>query len=214
MAMIANFFIGVYNKIVEFVKKAIGYLPDWAVTDGLREFAASEDAGTKKMLSTNSAEEYRKAQLEEQKAKKEKEKANQTDDQPDATPVPPEATPAPTPDAAPVPSNVVTREEFDKRRKEKLEAKRASEGLTTREQREIMQINRRQSRQRRQEKTAAEDYIKRQQNKVPAQEVQPPAGAATGKVTVINNIDQSNNSRTASQTNSFNPMGVGAPAGL
>lgn len=197
LSAMANLFLGIYNKIVGFVKKVVGKLGRFA-PDGLREFAESETAGTAKMLSTNSAEEYRKAQLKEQEEK-----------QTDATPVPPEATPAPTPDATPAPSNVVSREEFDKRRKEQLERKRAREGLTARDENELRQISRRQA------NTAdLEEAVKKQMAKVPAQEVQPPAGMGGGKVTVNNYIDQSNNSKTASQTNSFNPMGVGAPAGL
>jgi hypothetical protein len=198
MAAIANFFLGIYNKIVGFVKDVVNSLPEKLVPASVREFAKNNEAGTAEMLSTNNAEEYRKAVVKEQKEK-----------QPDATPAPPEATSAPTPDATQAPSNVVTREEFDERRKEQLRRKEANQGLSTREENELRQINRREA-----QTGDLEEYIKKQQNKVPAQQVQPPAGMAGGKVTVNNYIDQSNNSKTASQTNSFNPMGVGAPAGI
>ena len=78
-----------------------------------------------------------------------------------------------------------------------LRRKEANIGLSVNDQNELRQINRRLGK-----------------TKVAAQDVQPAMDAAPGKVTVINNIDQSNNSKTASQTNSFNPMGVGAPAGI
>ena len=198
IAAIANFFIGIYNKIIGFVKGVVSSLPERFVPPSVREFAKNNEAGTAKMLSTNSAEEYRKAQLKEQEEK-----------QTDATPVPPETTPAPTPDATPAPSNVVSREEFDKRRKEKLRRKEANFGLSAREENELRQINRREV-----QTGGLEEAVKKQIAKVPAQEVQPPAGMGGGKVTVNNYVDQSNNSKTASQTNSFNPMGVGAPAGL
>ena len=145
--------------------------------EALREFAASEDAGTVQMLSTNSADEYRKAQLEEQKA-------NQTD----AAPVSPEPSPVTEYDATPI---------VDIQRRDMLKRKEASTGLTVRDQNELRQINRRLAK-----------------TKVAAQDIQPATDAAPSKVTVINNIDQSNNSKTATQTNSFNPMGVGAPAGI
>jgi hypothetical protein len=176
LAAIANFFIGVYNKIIGFVKKGINALGGLA-PEALREFAASEDAGTVQMLSTNSAEEYRKAQLEEQKAA-----------QTDVSPVSIPPSPVTEPDATP---------SVDVARRDMLRRKEANSGLSVRDENELRQINRRLGK-----------------TKVAAQEVQPPAEVAGGKVTVINNIDQSNNSKTASQTNSFNPMGVGAPAGI
>jgi hypothetical protein len=176
LAAIANFFIGVYNKIIDFVKKGINALGGLA-PEALREFAASEDAGTVQMLSTNSAEEYRKAQLEEQKAA-----------QTDVSPVSIPPSPVTEPDATP---------SVDVARRDMLRRKEANSGLSVRDENELRQINRRLGK-----------------TKVAAQEVQPPAEVAGGKVTVINNIDQSNNSKTASPTNSFNPMGVGAPAGI
>ena len=178
MAAIANFFIGVYNKIIGFVKKGINALDTVGLApQALKDFAASETAGTVQMLSTNNAEEYRKAQLEEQKAA-----------QTDVSPVSIPPSPVTEPDARP---------SVDVARRDMLRRKEANFGLSVNDQNELRQINRRLGK-----------------TKVAAQDVQPAMDAAPGKVTVINNIDQSNNSKTASQTNSFNPMGVGAPAGI
>ena len=177
MAAIANFFLGIYNKIVGFVKDVANSLPESFVPASVREFANNNEAGTAEMLSTNNAEEYRRGQLEKQKAA-----------QTDVSPVSIPPSPVTEPDARP---------SVDVARRDMLRRKEANIGLSVNDQNELRQINRRLGK-----------------TKVAAQDVQPAMDAAPGKVTVINNIDQSNNSKTASQTNSFNPMGVGAPAGI
>jgi len=177
MAAIANFFLGIYNKIVGFVKDVANSLPERFVPASVREFANNNEAGTAEMLSTNNAEEYRRGQLEKQKAA-----------QTDVSPVSIPPSPVTEPDATP---------SVDVARRDMLRRKEANFGLSVNDENELRQINRRLGK-----------------TKVAAQDVQPAMDAAPGKVTVINNIDQSNNSKTASQTNSFNPMGVGAPAGI
>lgn len=57
LARLGNFFIRVSNGLVNMVKDAIKYLPDFMVTDGMRKFANSE-TGTIKELDTNNAARY------------------------------------------------------------------------------------------------------------------------------------------------------------